>query len=177
MFLERLPFPLYALNQVPCTGKDCGKNCAVSGLRYLASSFPLKMLIPTLQGSFYSHSHNYHILTGPVTMAAWTLLVLPFTGIWHRGHVFLCELLDFNILLRLTLPHSLGIFGNSDLPLRWNAPGFSMQNAHCLSNTSHPIQSPSTLHVLTTKMNYQHRSEFRPHFYGCFCNCYFCNYI
>lgn len=34
------------------------------------------MLIPTLQGSFYSHSHNYHILTGPVTMAALTLLVL-----------------------------------------------------------------------------------------------------
>lgn len=101
----------------PCTGRVCGKNCAVPHLSYLVSSFPLKMLIPTLQGSFFSHSHNYHILTGSVTMSALTLLDLPFNDIWHSRHVFLFELLDFNIVLRFTLPHSLGIFGDSDLPL------------------------------------------------------------
>lgn len=109
-----------------CTGRDCGKNWAVPCLRYLASSFPLKILISTLQGSFFSHSHNYHILTGPVTVSALTFLVLPFTDIWHSGHIFLFELLDFNLILRFTLPHPLGIFGDSDLPLCWNAPGLLM---------------------------------------------------
>lgn len=171
MFLERLPFPLHALNQLLLV------QWGIAGRTVLC---PVSDTLPPLCPWKCWFQHYKEVSLAIVTTTTfwqvrWPCLPwLPwssqFTDLWHSGHIFLIELLDFNIVLKFpTHGVSLGTLISlcAGMPQAFWCEMLTRQ-----SNTSHQIQSPYMLHVLTTKVNYQHRSEFRPHFYG-----YFCNYI
>ena len=68
-----------ALSQIPCLVFALENVDSNTTRKFLPRSDEIGCVQGgmAVDGSFFSHSHNYHILTGPVTLSALTFLVLP----------------------------------------------------------------------------------------------------